>query len=448
MLYGVIGVDARRALAVLAAMSWVGGCGASAAPNSDASSTGEPGTTSSSTGTTGADTSTGAGASTEDGTGTASMSESAETTADASTGPPPPPPNCGDGVVDADEGCDDGNAADDDACPTNCVPASCGDGFVQAGVEGCDDGNAVDDDDCSNACVPASCGDGVVQAGEGCDDGDAVDDDECSNACQLPVCGDGLVQEGEACDDAGESAACDVDCSARKCGDGVVNATAGEACDDGGPTAACDDDCSLAECGDGQLSPLAGEACDDGNVSDDDLCSSTCQKTARIVFVSSELYTGNLGGLAGADAKCTALAQAAGLDGKFYAWLSAGATGPTTRFEQSTLPYVLPTGEQVASDWDDLVSGGPLSHAIDVTETGGPAPVPAQSCAPGKPTVWTNTLQSGAVWNASGCTAWTGIGDVARLGHAKATNLAWTKFCEGQAGTCGWKAALYCFEQP
>lgn len=33
---------------------------------------------------------------------------------------------CGDGVVDGDEECDDGNLANDDACPQICVQASCG----------------------------------------------------------------------------------------------------------------------------------------------------------------------------------------------------------------------------------------------------------------------------------------------------------------------------------
>ena len=48
--------------------------------------------------------------------------------------------------------CDDGNNDDDDACPSSCVPAYCGDGFVQQGLEECDDGNNVDGDGCSADC--------------------------------------------------------------------------------------------------------------------------------------------------------------------------------------------------------------------------------------------------------------------------------------------------------
>lgn len=45
------------------------------------------------------------------------------------------------------------------------------------------------------------------------------------------VCGNGVIDVGEECDDAGESAACDLDCTLAECGDGSLNATAGEICD-------------------------------------------------------------------------------------------------------------------------------------------------------------------------------------------------------------------------
>ena len=59
---------------------------------------------------------------------------------------------------------------------------------------------------------------------------------------------------GEFCDDGGESATCDIDCSAVSCGDSVVNTTAGETCDDGGESATCDVDCTTVQCGDGVVS--------------------------------------------------------------------------------------------------------------------------------------------------------------------------------------------------
>jgi cysteine-rich repeat protein len=96
---------------------------------------------------------------------------------------------CGDGIVAADEECDDGNADDSDDCPSSCEVARCNDGFVLADVEECDDRNNVDGDDCTNACTVARCGDGVVfdqETGtETCDDANAVDTDGCSTACEL-----------------------------------------------------------------------------------------------------------------------------------------------------------------------------------------------------------------------------------------------------------------------
>ena len=110
---------------------------------------------------------------------------------------------CGDGVLDADEECDDGNQADDDQCLGNCVAARCGDGVVEVDVEACDDGNEDDSDACLSSCEAASCGDGLVQTGvEECDDANLMETDGCRSTCKLARCGDGVVEAGvETCDD-------------------------------------------------------------------------------------------------------------------------------------------------------------------------------------------------------------------------------------------------------
>src|SRR5436190_11661 len=70
-------------------------------------------------------------------------------------------PVCGDGHVDPGEACDDGNTSNTDACLNSCEVASCGDGFVEAGVEDCDDGNNAGGDGCSAVCQTEHvCGDG------------------------------------------------------------------------------------------------------------------------------------------------------------------------------------------------------------------------------------------------------------------------------------------------
>lgn len=161
-------------------------------------------------------------------------------------------------------------------CSGNCSISECGDGIVQLG-ESCDDGNAVDDDACRNDCRLPSCGDGIVQQGEACDDGNAVANDGCTNACTPPACGDRIVQDGEGCDDGNFSDAdfCLSTCVDARCGDGIVSGT--EECDDGNAdnTDRCTSDCVLARCGDGIRQ--TGEACDDGNLIEGDTCSADCR---------------------------------------------------------------------------------------------------------------------------------------------------------------------------
>ena len=178
----------------------------------------------------------------------------------------------------------------------------CGNGIVESG-ETCDHGG--DSATCDADCTIAECGDGTLNAtaGEGCDDGlnnSDTEPDACRTTCVLPSCEDGVVDTGEACDDGGESAACDVDCTAAECGDGTLNATAGEVCDDAGDSATCDADCTIAECGDGTLNGPAGESCDDGlNNSDTqpDACRTNCSQAGcgdGVVDTGEDCDDGNL----------------------------------------------------------------------------------------------------------------------------------------------------------
>ena len=57
---------------------------------------------------------------------------------------------------------------------------------------------------------PAECGNGIVEAGEACDDGFANSDtipNACRTDCSEARCGDGVVDQGEACDPAAEEPA-------------------------------------------------------------------------------------------------------------------------------------------------------------------------------------------------------------------------------------------------
>lgn len=62
--------------------------------------------------------------------------------------------NCGDGVVDFGELCDDGNVASGDGCSEYCRSELCGNNVVDTAFgEMCDDGNTVSGDGCSGICV-------------------------------------------------------------------------------------------------------------------------------------------------------------------------------------------------------------------------------------------------------------------------------------------------------
>jgi cysteine-rich repeat protein len=129
---------------------------------------------------------------------------------------------CGDGVLQQNEICDDGNGDNTDAC-AGCQTASCGDGFVWANNEDCDDANNLDTDACID-CSAAACGDGFVQQGvEDCDDANGINTDACV-ACSPADCGDGFVQQGaEQCDD----------------GNGVDNDNCGNDCMTNSPFVQC-----------------------------------------------------------------------------------------------------------------------------------------------------------------------------------------------------------------
>ena len=66
--------------------------------------------------------------------------------------------------LEANEACDDGNTSDGDDCLADRT-LKLWRWIVQLGVEACDDGNTDETDACLSSCLAASCGDGFVQAG-------------------------------------------------------------------------------------------------------------------------------------------------------------------------------------------------------------------------------------------------------------------------------------------
>lgn len=135
---------------------------------------------------------------------------------------------CGNGRINANEQCDDGNSVDTDACTAVCRDARCGDGAIQSGVEVCDGTNLGTS---ANRCTDL--GYGLGENGRplpGClADCSAFDVSFCGpQSTPTPLrptatptftptpmpsttCGDHLLEAGETCD------TCPDDCIAAAC---------------------------------------------------------------------------------------------------------------------------------------------------------------------------------------------------------------------------------------
>lgn len=195
-------------------------------------------------------------------------------------------------------------------------------------------------------------------------------------------------------------------------------------------------------CGDGDLAPA--EECDDGNQRGGDGCAADCSKEFRRVFVTSDLFAGNLGGVAGANTKCQKAAQGAQLSGEYRAWLSTNDSSPAMTFFRSPVPYVLVDGTPVAADWDDLVDES-LMTGIFMTELGTEPQLNPVPCGEFLRPVWTNTSPKGTLLVAGlDCSSWTSTSGFGRTGRAGSSDIEWTQSCEA---SCGIPVALYCFEQ-
>jgi hypothetical protein len=177
-----------------------------------------------------------------------------------------------------------------------------------------------------------------------------------------------------------------------------------------------------------------------------------CGTGVSRVFVTSTLYSGDLGGVAGADADCLASASAQGLGGAWRAWLSDSHTAATAHIYSSPGGYVLLDGTLVASSFDALVSGS-LAHAIDLTELNASPP-------DGYTEVWTGIDVTGGLSNGGYCGSGYGYGygygsgtdwsldsssaPTPLVGHLDAADSTWTaayeQFCDHTT------VRLYCFE--
>ena len=131
----------------------------------------------------------------------------------------------------------------------------------------------------------------------------------------------------------------------------------------------------------------------------------------------------NLGGLEGADAHCTALAEAAGVEGKTWrAYLSTtGSGGVNARDRIGSGPWYNANGVMVASDVDDLHSdNNKLSKDNSISEMGDV--INGRGDSPNRHDILTGSSMDGMAYDTgddSTCQNWsTSSGDgSARVGH-------------------------------
>lgn len=160
----------------------------------------------------------------------------------------------------------------------------------------------------------------------------------------------------------------------------------------------------------------------------------------RFVFVTSGVFPGDLGGVAGADAQCRAAAASSKLpqlSGRtFVAWLSTplttGGGDVKGRLVNGTAAYRLVDGRQVAGSLADFLDGAHDS-AIELDENG--APVNAN--------VWTGTKNEGTA-TTSTCIGFVSRLSVGTVGQSALGNGAWTN---DKDISCTERAHLYCIEE-
>jgi hypothetical protein len=161
---------------------------------------------------------------------------------------------------------------------------------------------------------------------------------------------------------------------------------------------------------------------------------------SRVVFVTKAAWSGDLGGLKGADDKCTAAAKGvpALADRTFRAWVSDDASTASSRHPHGKGSYVRVDKAVVANDFSDLTDGT-LAAEISLDEEGNPLPSTDLERS-----VWTGTIADG-VADPFTCGGWKSASAVETglFGDSLAKDLSWT---EKNPSSCDRNRHLYCLE--
>lgn len=152
----------------------------------------------------------------------------------------------------------------------------------------------------------------------------------------------------------------------------------------------------------------------------------------NFAFLTTDTYSGNLGGTSGADAKCKDAAINAGLAGSYKAWIATSTESADAHIGTAS-GWVRTDGKIFARSKADFVAGR-HHYPLRVSETG----VDLLTAR----TAWTGALMTGAA-TANTCSNWTSIatGTSGTAGEPHTGGTMWSSF--STSGCTGLKS-LYC----
>jgi hypothetical protein len=159
----------------------------------------------------------------------------------------------------------------------------------------------------------------------------------------------------------------------------------------------------------------------------------------NIVFVASKQFTGNLGGVSGAQGSCAQAATSAGLPGHYVPWLATSVSSAVTALGSATgwvrldgLPFANAIG--TSGGTTGLVNGQ-VYYPPEITELGTVHAGP----------VWTTAQENGAaVFGGDTCSDWTSASSTAAAfwGDSSTGSTDWTLY---SSPFCSYTASIYCF---
>lgn len=252
-------------------------------------------------------------------------------------------------------------------------------------------------------CVPRTCAELASACGTHPECGSTVDCGACaSGACVSHRC---VMDDGGNAADAGDAG-------------GVDAGSPDSGADDAGPGDAGDVDAGAMDAGDTDAG--AADAGIDGGATD---AGFSVDPSRRYVFTTASSFTGSLGGLVGADAKCNSAASAARLPGTYRALVITSGQTLAQRVPDAG-PWYRVDGQLAFQDATEVL--GAPRVALNLTESGG--------AVTGYGSAWTGVIKYGGV-SGSTCTNWTSAG-AGGLGKAGDTGATTSNYIDDNPSAC------------